>query len=126
MLKKGTRIESTSDFKLDLHLPGRANFTEQSGGWNPVKGVLERKQEDAEIPIAAHAHTYWSACKESRRSCSGSVIMLMGAYVCGWIRKQTCVELVSAGAELIALTAGLSNGTYVRNLLCGAMKQQGV
>eukprot|EP00971_Amphidinium_carterae_P242146 4807949-Amphidinium_carterae.3 len=40
---------------------------------------------------------------------SGGVIMLMGAYVCGWTRKQACV-------------AGLSEGTYVRNLLCELLK----
>eukprot|EP00971_Amphidinium_carterae_P216759 4302884-Amphidinium_carterae.4 len=33
-----TRIEPTSDFKFDLHLPGRANLTKQSGGWNLAKG----------------------------------------------------------------------------------------
>eukprot|EP00971_Amphidinium_carterae_P327728 6459221-Amphidinium_carterae.2 len=33
-----TRIEPTGDFKLDLHLPGKANLKEQPGGWNPVQG----------------------------------------------------------------------------------------
>eukprot|EP00971_Amphidinium_carterae_P350935 6491818-Amphidinium_carterae.1 len=42
----------------------------------------------------------------------------MGAYVCGWTRKQACVALSSAEPELIALTTGLSEGMYVRNLLC--------
>eukprot|EP00971_Amphidinium_carterae_P008320 164229-Amphidinium_carterae.1 len=32
----------------------------------------------------------------------------MGAYVCGWTRKQACAALSSAEAELIALTTGLS------------------
>eukprot|EP00971_Amphidinium_carterae_P002704 53506-Amphidinium_carterae.1 len=35
----------------------------------------------------------------------------MGAYVCGWTRKQACV------AEKRTLTTGLSEGTF-RNLLC--------
>eukprot|EP00971_Amphidinium_carterae_P057035 1127634-Amphidinium_carterae.5 len=32
----------------------------------------------------------------------------MGAYVCGWTRKEACVALTSAVAELIALTTGLT------------------
>eukprot|EP00971_Amphidinium_carterae_P062249 1232304-Amphidinium_carterae.3 len=36
-----TRIEHSIDLKLDLHLPDKANVSDQVGGWNPLKG--ERK-----------------------------------------------------------------------------------
>eukprot|EP00971_Amphidinium_carterae_P222895 4423068-Amphidinium_carterae.1 len=38
------------------------------------------------------------------------------ASICLWLDTQASV--CSAEAELIALTTGLSEGTYVRNLLC--------
>eukprot|EP00971_Amphidinium_carterae_P202827 4024975-Amphidinium_carterae.5 len=72
-----------------------------------LKAVKTAKRDEAEITMAAYADTDWGTCRESHRSFSGSVIMLMGAYVCGWTRKQVCVALSSADAKLIALTSGL-------------------
>eukprot|EP00971_Amphidinium_carterae_P104821 2075727-Amphidinium_carterae.1 len=66
------------------------------------------KHEEAEITRSASADSDWGTCKESRQSYSGGVILLMGAYVCGWTRKQACVALSSAEAKLIALTTGFS------------------
>eukprot|EP00971_Amphidinium_carterae_P070340 1391304-Amphidinium_carterae.2 len=50
---------------------------------------------------AAYADSGWGTCKKSRRSCSGGVIMLMGAYVYAWTRKQARVSLSLAEAELL-------------------------
>eukprot|EP00971_Amphidinium_carterae_P195535 3880261-Amphidinium_carterae.2 len=64
-----------------------------------LRPVKKAKQEEAEITIAAYADSDWGTCKK-------------------WTRKQACVALSSVEAELIALTTGLTEGTYVRNLLC--------
>eukprot|EP00971_Amphidinium_carterae_P011873 233773-Amphidinium_carterae.2 len=77
-----TRIEPTSDFKLDWHLPGKASLKEQPGGCNPVKGDAGK----------------------DRPSLTGELAKSHIDHA-----REACVALGSAAAELRALTTGLKN-----------------
>eukprot|EP00971_Amphidinium_carterae_P008321 164229-Amphidinium_carterae.2 len=64
-----TRIEPTSNFKLDLHLPSRASVKEQPGTDSPsLKAVKKAKREEEVIVISAFADSDWGTLRRDDRT----------------------------------------------------------
>lgn len=67
--------------------------------------------------IELYADANYASAETDRRSVSGAAVMLGGAAVCWFSRTQKCVTLSTSEAEYVAMTDGLKEALYVRNVL---------
>jgi len=73
--------------------------------------------EEALTRPTAFVDSDWAGDQKTRRSTSGVVVMVGSAIVTTSSRTQTTVALSSAEAELLAMTSGVVDLLFLRNLL---------
>ncbi|POM59010.1 Hypothetical protein PHPALM_36259 [Phytophthora palmivora] len=70
-----------------------------------------------DVVVSAYTDADYAADKQSRKSVSGSVILVNGMTV-GWlVKQQTSVALSTAEAEFVAAAVGVREALGIRNLL---------
>jgi len=69
------------------------------------------------VPLVAYTDSDWAGDKNSRRSTSGYIIQIFGNTVSFGSKVQKTVALSSTEAELMAVTEGVKEILYIKNLL---------
>ena len=69
--------------------------------------------------IQAHGDADWASDVMDRKSVSGFVIILAGAAVSWYSKKQGCVALSTTEAEFIASSEVVKEVIWIKNLLIG-------
>ena len=84
-------------------------------GRGPVAAVYTL----SEVPdvLETHVDSDWAGDIRSRRSTSGGLIRLAGAWIQSWSRLQSVTALSSAEAEYYALTTGLQESRAIQSTL---------
>jgi Reverse transcriptase (RNA-dependent DNA polymerase) len=67
--------------------------------------------------IVGYTDANWAACKDTRKSVSGSAIFYSGALVSWKSKTQQCTTLSSTESEYVALTSCVNEVIYIRNIL---------
>jgi hypothetical protein len=81
----------------------------------PGKGLLFRS--NGHLTIDGYSDADWASCLDDRRSTSGYCVFVGGNLVAWRSKKQSVVSKSTAEAEYRALSQGLSEMLWVRNLL---------
>jgi hypothetical protein len=81
----------------------------------PDYGLLMRRSSSSDLIV--HTDADWAGCPDTRRSTSGYAVFL-GDNLVSWLAKrQTVVSRSSAEAEYHAVTNGVAEATWLRQLL---------
>lgn len=86
-----------------------------------VKGTIGLKlifKKGEDIPLVGFTDADWGGDQHDRKSTSGYIMMVYGCTVSWSSTKQQCVSLSSTEAEYIALAKGISEGCWIKNLMC--------
>ena len=100
---------------IELYIPKNGNQFHFKDGWDPE--ISDRKSKKKGDKLTLYTDSDWAGDKNTRKSFSGGVLFVRGCLVASWSRRQPTVALSSAEAELAALTVGIAEASYVRNLI---------
>src|SRR5207237_3011378 len=81
----------------------------------PGKGAWFKKNNH--LNVEGYCDAYWASCLDDRRSTSGYCVFVGGNLVSWRSKKQAVVSRSTAEAEYRALSQGLSEMLWVKNLL---------
>jgi hypothetical protein len=98
----------------DYHLTAMKRILRYLRG-TPDYGLLLRRSRSTDLVVYIDAD--WAGCPDTRRSTSGCAVFL-GDNLVSWLAKrQTVVSRSSAKAEYRAVTNGVAEATWLRQLL---------
>ena len=79
--------------------------------------IFRKSREWARGELLLYADADYASAVKDRRSVSGAAVMVAGGAVSWLSRTQKCVTLSTTEAEYVAMTDGLKEAIYVRNVL---------
>jgi histone deacetylase 1/2 len=69
------------------------------------------------VLLVGYSDSDWAGCRNTRKSRSGSVILLNGSWIIGICKLQSSISLSSCEAELIALVEVIKEMMWLHNFL---------
>lgn len=114
------------DISFAVNNLSRFNKNHSEAHWRAVKRIFRYLRGTSNLKLSFNANSEmnmtiysdadWGSDNDSRRSCSGYVVIMAGAAISWQSKRQPIVALSSTEAEYIALSAAVKEALWLKQL----------